>query len=77
MSSLLLHAVQKSRNPAAETAKKKAELERRLQAVSGKLGTKLKQKKGKLRSCSGIAQIWPCFNPNWSTPIDFLIGAHL
>ncbi len=40
------YAVQKSRNPAAETAKKKAELERRLQDVSGKLGTKAKQKKG-------------------------------
>lgn len=38
--------VQKSRNPAAEAAKKKAELERRLQDVSGKLGSKAKQKKG-------------------------------
>ncbi len=37
---------QKSRNPAAATAKKKAELERRLQDVSGKLGSKQKQKKG-------------------------------
>ena len=38
--------MQKSRNPAAETAKKKAELERRLQDVSGKLGGKVKQRKG-------------------------------
>lgn len=40
--------VQKSRNPAAEAAKKKAELERRLEDVSGKLGSKPKQKKGKV-----------------------------
>ena len=47
-----LPTVQKSTNPAAETAKKKAELEKRLQDVSGKLGkSKLKSKKG---TCSSI-----------------------
>jgi hypothetical protein len=38
--------VQKARNAASATAKKKAELQRRLQDVSGKLGSKAKQKKG-------------------------------
>lgn len=33
-------AVQKSKNPEAEAAKKKAELEKRLEDVSGKLGNK-------------------------------------
>ena len=47
LSCVSYRTVQKSRNPAAETAKKKAELERRLQDVSGKLGSKSKQKKGK------------------------------
>ena len=45
--SFFLPIVQKSSNPAAETAKKKAELEKRLQDVSGKLGkSKQKSKKG-------------------------------
>ena len=45
--SIRLSAVQKSSNPAVETAKKKAELEKRLQDVSGKLGkSKQKSKKG-------------------------------
>ena len=44
-----LPAVQKSSNPAAEAAKKKAELEKRLQDVSGKLGkSKQKSKKGRM-----------------------------
>lgn len=43
----MLCAVQKSKNPAAEAAKKKAELERRLQDVSGKLGAKSKKGKSK------------------------------
>lgn len=36
---------------ATATAKKKAELERRLQDVSGKLGSKAKQKKGMWEGC--------------------------
>ena len=40
--------VQKARSAATATAKKKAELERRLQDVSGKLGSKAKQKKSRL-----------------------------
>ena len=38
----------KSKDAAAEIAKKKAELERCLQDVSGKLGSKPKKGKGKL-----------------------------